>query len=77
MSKETSLHSVLPFNLLDANSFNIALYEMILTLIQTFLLAYRLADIWSRKTLMIRLVSLMKNRCFLFAFKCPQLVEKS
>ena len=28
MSEETSLQSILPFNHLDENSFNIALYEM-------------------------------------------------
>lgn len=28
MSEESSLQSILPFNHLDANSFNIALYEM-------------------------------------------------
>jgi len=91
-----SLQSILPFNHLDANSFNIALYEMsrgtlnynndriesllyklidqpgyylihsqiILTLTQTLLLACRLADIWSTKILMIRLIPLMRNRCF-------------
>ena len=88
MWEEKSLQPILPFNHLDANSFNIALYEIshgtlnynsdriesvlynpieqpglfdplsndLKTLTQTFLTAYRLAEIWLRKILMIRVV---------------------